>query len=131
LRSIAFFVASIILLILSCYLYLRRMGLDTKGTTISQSVTLAVVQRTMVRIADAEREQLTAFSECDSVDELISNQKLDPNDEKRGGYTFSIECDGGGTNFIVTGRHVPIPYGSRVRWPELMMDQSLALRAIY
>lgn len=130
-RFIAFLVASIILLILSCYLYLRRMGLDTKGTTISQSVTLAFVQRTMVRIADAEREQLTAFSECDSVDDLISNQKLDPNDEKRGGYTFSIECDGGGTNFIVTGRHAPMPYGSRVRWPELVMDQSMAFHAVY
>ena len=130
-RFIAFFVAGILLLFLASYLYLRRMGLDTKGTTISQSITLAFVQRTMVRIVDAERQELTAYSECDSVDDLISNQKLSPNDEQRGGYTFSIECDGGGTNFFVTGRHAPMPYGSKLHWPELVMDQSLALRAIY
>jgi hypothetical protein len=130
-RFIAFFVTGIVLFFLASYLYLRRMGLDTKGTTIPQSITLAFVQRTMVRIANAEREELTAYSECDSVDDLISNQKLDPNDEKRGGYTFSIECDGGGANFTVTGRHAPMPYGSKLHWPELVMDQSLALRAIY
>jgi hypothetical protein len=130
-RFIAYFVAGILSLILSCCLYLRRMGLDAKGTTISQSITLAFVRRNMVRIADAEREELTAYSECDSVDDLISNQKLDPKDNERGGYTFSIECDGGGANFIVTGRHTPVPYGSKLHWPELVMDQSLALRAIY
>ena len=130
-RFIAIFVAAIILFFLASYLYLRRMGLDTRGTTIPQSITLAFVQRTMVRIADAEREQLTAFSECDSLDDLIANEKVSPNDERRGGYTFSIECDGGGTNFTVTGTHAPMPYGSKLRWPELVMDQSLALRAIY
>lgn len=130
-RFIAFFVAGILSLILSSCLYLRRMGLDAKGTTISQSITLAFVRRTMVRIADAEREQLTAFSECDSVDDLISSEKLNPNDERRGGYTFSIDCDGGGTNFIVTGRHAPMPYGSKVRWPELVIDQSMAFHEVY
>jgi hypothetical protein len=53
------------------------MQLDAKGTTISQSIELARVQKTMVRIADAEGEQLTAFSECDSLDDLISNGKVD------------------------------------------------------
>jgi hypothetical protein len=130
-RFIAFFVAGILLVFLASYLYLRRMGLDTKGTTISQSITLAFVQRTMVRIADAEREELTAYSECHSVDDLIASQKVSPNDEQHGGYTFSIECDGGGTNFTVTGTHAPMPYGSKLRWPKLVMDQSLALRAIY
>ena len=130
-RFIACFVGGILLLCLAGYLYLRRMGLDTKGTTIPQSITLAYVERTMVRIADAEREQLTAFSQCDSVDDLITNEKLSPNDQQRGGYTFSIECDGGGANFIVTGRHDPIPYGSRLHWPELVIDQSMAFHAVY
>src|ERR1700681_3436878 len=128
-RFIAFLVGGILLLLLASYLYLRRMGLDTKGTTISQSITLALVERTMVRIADAEREELTAFSECDSVEDLITNEKLSPNDNERGGYTFSIECDGGGANFIVTGRHAPMPYGSHLHWPELIIDQSMAFHA--
>jgi hypothetical protein len=130
-RFIAIFIAGILLLLLASYVYLRRMGLDAKGTTIPQSITLAFVQRTMVRIADAEREQLTAFSECDSVDDLISNEKIGASDKERGGYSFFIECDGGGMNFIVTGRHAPPPPGSPLHWPELVMDRSLAFHAVY
>ena len=130
-RYIAFLVAGIGLFFLASYLYLRRMGLDPKGTTIPQSITLAFVQRTMVRIADAEREELTAYSECDSVDDLISAGKVNSNDKERGGYSFSIEYDGGGANFTVTGRHSPSPPRSPLHWPELVMDQSLAFHAAY
>jgi hypothetical protein len=130
-RYIAFLVAGIALFFVASYLYLRKMGLDAKGTTISQSIALAVVQRTMVRIADAEREQLTSFSECDSVDDLITAEKLDPADRERRGYSFSIECDGGGANFTVTGTHAPAPPSSTLRWPELVIDQSLDFHANY
>ena len=130
-RFLAFFLAVIGLFFLSAYLYLRRMGLDPKGTTIMQSITLAFVQRNMYRIADAEREQLTTQSECFSVDELISSEKVNPNDKERGGYSFSIECDGGGTNFTVTGRHAPPPLGSPLHWPELVIDQSMAFSEVY
>src|ERR1700736_2414552 len=54
-RFLVFLFAGILLLGLSSYLYLRRMGLDNKGTTISQSIILAFVQRNMYQIADAER----------------------------------------------------------------------------
>jgi hypothetical protein len=130
-RYIAFLLAGIALFFVASYMYLRRMGLDPKGTTISQSIALAAVQRTMVRIADAEREQLTSFSECDSVDDLISAEKLDPADKESRGYSFSIECDGGGVNFTVTGKHAPAPPGSRIRWPELVIDQFLDFHANY
>jgi hypothetical protein len=118
-------------LFLASYFYFTRMHLDTKGTTISQSIQLARVQKTMVRIADAEGEQLTAYSECDSMDDLISNGKLDSNDKERAGYSFAIECDGGGANFTVTGRHAPAKPGSSLRWPELIIDQSKAVHAVY
>jgi hypothetical protein len=130
-RFLAFLLAVIGLVLLSGYLYLRRMGLDPKGTTISQSITLAFVQRNMYRIADAEREQLTTQSECFSVDELISSEKVNPSDKERGGYSFSIECDGGGTNFTVTGTHAPVQPGSPLRWPELVIDQSMAFSEVY
>ena len=58
-RFLAFLLGGIGLFFLSGYLYLRRMGLDLKGTTIPQSISLAFVQRNMFRIADAEREELT------------------------------------------------------------------------
>jgi hypothetical protein len=125
-RFFAFFLAGIVLLCLSSYLYLRRMGLDNKGTTILQSIALAFVRRNMYRIADAEREQLTTQSECSSVDQLISLGKVDPGDQERGGYSFSIACDGGGTYFTVTGRRVPVLPSSPLRWPELVIDQSMA-----
>jgi hypothetical protein len=130
-RYLASFVIGMVLLMLGGYTYLRHMQLDAKGTTISQSIELARVQKTMVRIADAEGEQLTAFSECDSLDDLISNGKVDSNDKERAGYTFAIECDGGGANFTVTGRHAPSAQGSPLRWPELVIDQSKAVRAFY
>jgi len=130
-RFLVFLLAGVGLLFLAGYLYLRRMGLDAKGTTISQSITLAFVRRNMYRIADAEREQLTTQSECFSVDELISSEKVDPNKKERGGYSFSIECDGGGTNFTVTGTHAPVPPGSPLRWPDLVIDQSMAFREVY
>ena len=130
-RFLTFLLIGIALLFLAGYLYLRRMGLDPRGTTIAQSITLAFVQRTMYRISDAERDQLTTQSECDSVDDLISLGKVNSNDRERGGYSFSIECDGGGANFTVTGRHAPSPPGSPLHWPELIMDQSLALHAVY
>src|SRR3979490_3491792 len=66
-RFLAFLLGGIGLFLLSGYKYLRRMGLDPKGTTIPQSMPLAFVRRHMFRIADAEREELTAFSECDQV----------------------------------------------------------------
>jgi hypothetical protein len=124
-RFFAFLFGGIVLLGLSSYLYLRRMGLDNKGTTISQSITLAFVQRNMYRIADAEREQLTTQSECFSVDQLISIGKVDPGDQERGGYSFSIECDGGGTDFTVTARHAQVLPGSPLRWPVLVVNQSM------
>ena len=130
-RYTVFLVCGFALVIFVSYLYLRRMGLDPQGTTISQSIALAFVQRNMVRIADAERAELTAYSECDSVDDLISAEKLNPEDRERRGYSFSIECDGGGANFIVTGKHAPSPPGSPLRWPELVIDQSMAFRAVY
>jgi len=130
-RFLAFLLGGIGLFFLSGYLYLRRMGLDPKGTTIPQSISLAFVRRNMFRIADAEREELTAFSECDSVDDLISAGKVDPNDKEKRGYSFSIECDGGGTDFTVTGTHAPAPPGSPLRWPVLIMDQTMAFREVY
>ena len=74
-RFLAWFIAGTMALGFAGYLYLRQMGLDTKGTTISQSIALAFVRRNMFRIADAEREQSTAYSECFSVYQLISTEK--------------------------------------------------------
>jgi hypothetical protein len=130
-RYLAFLLAGIGLFFLASYLYLRRMGLDTKGTTIPQSIALAFVRTTMYRIADAEREQLTAYSECFDVDQLIDTGKVDPHDKELRGYSFSIECDGGGTNFTVTGTRAPAPPGSPLRWPVLVIDQSMAFRMDY
>ncbi len=60
-RFLSFLLAGIGLLFLSSYLYLRRMGLDAKGTTISQSITLAFVLRSSEEIC-TELRTLSANS---------------------------------------------------------------------
>jgi hypothetical protein len=84
----------------------------------------------MVRIAHAERGQVTAYSDCVSVDELFSRNELDSDDRQRLGYSFSVEC-GGGLNFTVTGKHSPEPPGSDLKWPVLAIDQSLEFHESY
>lgn len=117
-------------LILAGYMYFRGMGLDAKGTTISQAITLSFVRKNMIRVADAEREQILAFSQCFSIEQLISMRKIDANEEDRGGYSFSISCQKGGNDFTVTATHPPAPPESPLRWPVLVVDQTLAIREI-
>jgi hypothetical protein len=130
-RLTQFVVIAILVPMLAGYMYLRRMGLDTKGTTISQAITLASVRKNMIRIADAEREQTLAFSKCYSIEQMISMGKIDANQQDRGGYSFSISCQEGGTDFTVTATHAPAPPDSPLRWPVLVVDQTLTIRETY
>jgi hypothetical protein len=109
-------------------LYFRNTGLDTQGTTISQAITLAFARKNMIRIADAEMEQTPAFSQCYSMEQLISMGKIDANKEDRGGYSFSISCQKGGTDFTVTSTHAPALPDSPLRWPILVVDKTLTIR---
>jgi hypothetical protein len=129
-RYLMAIVSGAVVFCLGGFAYLRHMDTDNHGTTISQSITLARVRRNMVRIADAEREQFTAYSECLPVDELISRGKVDEEDRERGGYSFSIACTGG-LNFSVTGRRAPEPPDSTLHWPLLEIDQSLEFHESY
>ena len=117
------------------YTYLHNLGLDSKGTTISQSIHLAFARKAMIRIADAEREQLVAFNECYSMDQLISTGKLEAGDQARAGYTFTLSCDGGNLDFTVSGTHDSAydaePPDSKPAWPVLTIDQSLAFHESY
>jgi hypothetical protein len=113
------------------YLYLRQMGIDNKGATISQTISLAFARKNLFHIADAEREQVTAFSECYSLEQLISMAKVDANQQGRGGYSFEVSCSGDGTEFTVTATHAPSPPGSIFHWPILAIDQSMTLREVY
>jgi hypothetical protein len=112
------------------YLYLQQMGIDTKGTTISQSITLAFVRRTMFRIADAEHEQLTVYTDCLPMDQLISAGKIDPEDQERSGYSFAISCEEGDSGFTLTATHAPAPADSPLHWPGLVIDQSMVFREV-
>jgi len=127
-RITQFVVLPILVLILAGYTYLRGMGLDSKGTTISQAITLAFVRKNMIRIADAEHEQIVGFSECYSMEQLISMGKIDANQQDRGGYSFSISCQEDGTDFTVTATHAPAPAHSPLHWPVLVVDQTLTIR---
>jgi|GEM_PF-2605515 len=130
-RVLNYFLIGVAVLCLSGFLYLRRMGLDPMGTTISQTVTLGFVRKNLFKIADAEREQVTSFSECFTMDQLIEMGKLDPDVQERGGYSFTISCEGDGSSFSVTAGHAQEPPDSHLRWPALIVDQSMTLREVF
>jgi hypothetical protein len=130
-RVLKYFLIGMAALCLAGFLYLRRMGIDPKGTTISQSITLGFVRKNVFRIADAEHEQVISFSQCFTLDQLIDMGKLNSDVDQRGGYSFTISCNGDGSGFTVTATHPPAPPDSPLPWPEVVVDQTMALTESY
>jgi hypothetical protein len=120
-------VAVAALIYIGGYQYLKYMVVDSQGTTVWQSFGLARARRKMVQIADLERERYTTTSERVSMDQLISEKRLDQDDTERDGYSFSIEC-GDAPDFFVIGKHALAPPGSPLRWPILIVDHDLEFR---
>ena len=128
-RSVVYYLAGLLLFCLACYACLKRMAIDYDGTTISQAITLAGVRRQMVRIADAEREYIIANQEgCVPIEQLMDEDKLDAGSDKRAGYTFSIQCSD--PDFTVVGVHGPMPRGSHLRFPNLVLGPDSKFRKL-
>ena len=127
-RSIVYYLAALALFCLGCYAYLKRMAIDYDGTTISQAITLSVVRRQMLHIADTEREYIIANDGCVSLDELMDQEKLEKGYDKRAGYTFSIECSD--PDFTVIGMHAQAPPKSPLHFPNLAVEQDMKVRKL-
>jgi hypothetical protein len=127
-RTIANYLATAALFLFGGYAYLKRMAVEDDGTTISQAITLSGVRRQMLHIADTEREYIIASDGCVSLDELIDLGKLEKGYDKRAGYTFSIECSD--PDFTVIGTHAPMPPGSYLHFPTLVVDPDMKVRKV-
>ena len=69
-------VAAIAVFYFGAYRYLKYMPLDSQGLTIPQTLLVAGVRREMTHIADVEQEYLAINSDCLSIKDLISEEKL-------------------------------------------------------
>ena len=107
-------------------LYLKRMPSTDPGTTPTQAISLTGVRSDLLQIAQVERMNIASNSRCDSLDELISSQSVSMTRPERDGYTYSLTCNG--TDFMVTASHPPAPEGSPIRYPTLVIDQTMQVR---
>jgi hypothetical protein len=112
------------------YFYLKRLPSGEDGAPATQSVSLTGVQADLLSIAQAERIYIAQNTSCGSLDELVSSGTLSVARPGRDGYTYSVDCSGGG-NFNVTARHAPSIEGSpQLHYPTMVIDQTMQVRRL-
>ena len=109
-------------------LYLKRMPSTDPGTVSTQAISLTGVRMDLLHIAEAERMNVASNGRCASMDELISANAVSMSRPERDGYTYSVDCVG--TAFSATASHPPAPEGSGIRFPTLMVDQTMQVREV-
>ena len=109
-------------------LYLKRIPTVAEGTAATQAVSLTGVKMDLMQIAKAERSSIGTEGHCMSMDELLPSGGMSLSRPERDGYSYSIECSG--TDFTVTARHAPAPAGSSIRYPQMVIDQTMQVREI-
>lgn len=116
-------------LLLGVYMFsLKRMPTTDSGTAPTQAISLTAVRMDLLHIAEAERMNVASNGRCASLDELISAQSVSMSRPERDGYTYSVDC--AGTAFSVTATHPPALPGSGIRFPSLMVDQTMQVREV-
>jgi hypothetical protein len=114
-------------LLLGVYMFsLKRMPTTDRGTASTQAISLTGVRMDLLHIAEAERMNVASNGRCASMDELLSANSVSR--AERDGYTYSLDCSG--TAFSVTASHAPAPEGSGIRFPTLMVDQTMEVREV-
>lgn len=112
------------------YFYLKRLPAGENGTAATQSVSLTGVQSDLLSIAQAERMYIAQNSGCGSLAELVSSGTLSASRPGRDGYTYSVDCSGGGA-FTITARHASIPAGApAAHYPTMVIDQTMQVRQL-
>ena len=109
-------------------LYLKRIPTVAEGTASTQAISLTGVQMDLLQIAKAERMSIGSEGHCMSMDELLSSGSMSLSRPERDGYTYSVECSGSG--FTVNARHAAAPAGSPIRYPQMMIDQTMQVREV-
>src|SRR6266704_474186 len=114
-RSLVGLLAGAALLFVVYHFSLKRMPATDEGTAPTQAISLTGVRMDLLQIAQAERAYIATNGHCASLDELISSNSLSMTRTERDGYSYAVECSGGG--FTATARHAPASAGSPVRYP--------------
>jgi hypothetical protein len=110
------------------HFYLKKMPVTDEGTAPTQAISLTGVRADLLQIAQAERLYIATNGHCTSLDELLSSNSLSMSRTQRDGYSYSVECSGGG--FTATARHAPAPAGSPIRYPNLAIDANMQVHEV-
>lgn len=106
--------------------YFAKVEPEGPGTVATQAISLTGVKNDLNAIAQAERMHLAQNGSYATLDELISSGALQMGRRSRDGYTYEVEVSGNG--FTATARHTGGPGG--VRWPTLVIDQTMEIREV-
>jgi hypothetical protein len=109
-------------------LYLKRIPTVAEGTVATQAVSLTGVKMDLLQIAKAERTSIGVDGHCMTMDELLASGSMSLSRPERDGYSYTVECSG--NDFTVTARHAPAPAGSGLRYPNMMIDQTMQPREV-
>jgi hypothetical protein len=110
------------------YFYLKKMPTSDASTAPTQAIALVGVRADLLRIAQAERENIALNSECSSLDDLISSGRVDITQKEREGYTYQVSCSG--MDYQVIAEHPPALSGSGIRYPKLAIDQNMQVQEV-
>ena len=127
-RSLVGLLVGAALLFVVYRFYLKKMPVTDEGTAPTQAISLTGVRSDLLQIAQAERGYIATNGHCASLDELTTSNSISMTRSERDGYSYAIECSGG--EFTVTGRHLPAPAGSPIRYPNLAIDSAMQVREI-
>jgi hypothetical protein len=117
------------LLFVVYHFYMKGMPTTDSGTAPTQAISLTGVRTDLLQIADAEHGYIATNGHCATLPELISSNSISMTRTERDGYSYAIECSGGG-DFTATARHLPAPAGSPIRYPNLAIDSGMQVREI-
>jgi hypothetical protein len=109
-------------------LYLKRMPTTDSGTASTQAISLTGVRMDLLQIAKAERQTIGVDGRCLSLEDLMAAGSMSMSRPERDGYSYTVDCSG--TDFTVAARHAPAPPGSPIRYPNLVIDQTMVVREV-
>lgn len=109
-------------------LFVKKMPTAAEGTASTQAISISGVRTDLLQIANAERISIGVEGHCISMEELLASGSMSMSRPERDGYTYSVECSG--NDFTATAQHAAAPAGSLIRYPNLMVDQSMQVREV-
>jgi hypothetical protein len=106
--------------------YFVQVQPEGPGTVATQAISLTGVKNDLNAIAQAERLYQAQNGSYATLDELISSGALQMGRRSRDGYSYEVEVSG--NSFTATARHSGGT--GDIRWPTLVVDQTMEIRQV-